>query len=179
MHEVFVGNKHNIIVWICILESIRISQFKKIKYNKLFILYTSFYQLIGGTIVFWGFRTQYLLQKVKSEEVFTDGYIFLIYTILMFGISIFLSNLFIFKTNVSKLYDDYIIEKTNINNSNRMFLFVLILGSICFGSMIYVCNQIGYIPLIELVRGNWILLKNELSLILILLEIFILKIFFV
>ena len=113
-----------------------------------------FYQLIGGTIVFWGFRTQYLLQKVKSEEVFTDGYIFLIYTILMFGISIFLSNLFIFKTNVSKLYDDYIIEKTNINNSNRMFLFVLILGSICFGSMIYVCNQIGYIPLIELVRGE-------------------------
>ena len=35
-----------------------------------------------------------------------------------------------------------------------MFLFVLILGSICFGSMIYVCNQIGYIPLIELVRGE-------------------------
>ena len=91
---------------------------------------------------------------MKSEEVFTDGYIFLIYTILMFGISIFLSNLFIFKTNVSKLYDDYIIEKTNINNSNRMFLFVLILGSICFGCMLYVCNQIGYIPLIELVRGE-------------------------
>lgn len=115
---------------------------------------------IGGSLVYLGFRNHYLIAKVMEEAIINKTYYFLIYSIVIFPLSIYVFNKLMGINNMKngynkKLFDVTVLEK----NTNIVWVFMVVLGIIGIAAMVYVFKCIGYFPLERL----WSTGGNELS----------------
>lgn len=118
------------------------------------------FELIGGSLVYLGFREHYLIQKIINENTIDKTYYILIYTSLMLPLVIILFNKYIFKIDKIKkqeesLKNKYInkleerVDVGETKHRNRVFMCLAILAIVCTMSIIYVFICIKYIPLFQ------------------------------
>lgn len=128
--------------------------------KKLNIISFSYYNImlmcfIGSTIILFGFKEHYMVEKIQSDTVIIKTYIFLSYTMIIFPLCLCVFNKILLGKKIGLKYEKYIHENVLCKeNEKRVFLITLILVLIGFVCTCYMFKNIGYIPLLELVKGN-------------------------
>lgn len=113
-----------------------------------------FFQLIGGTLVFWGIREHYLIEKITDMNTIPKTYFILIYTALMLPIVIILVNYLFFRNTTSLVYKRYIEKETMVFHSNKVFIIMLFLTLVGICALIYTFAYIGYIPILKYITRD-------------------------
>lgn len=109
---------------------------------------------IGASLIYCGFRDHYLAIKVTDETADKTYYI-LLWTLIMFPLSICIFNRLFGISNVEKSYNSML--KQNISgmlNSDLVWLIVIVLSGLCILSMIYVFKHIGFFTLTEFFNAD-------------------------
>lgn len=122
-----------------------------------FVFYSMlFFELIGATIVFWGFDEHYMIAKIVNDDTVKITYYSLLYTSLIIPIIILLVNRIILNKSpkqIKKLYIDKINQKVDVvsdQHEKYVYYIIIILSIICLLSIIYVFYNIGYVSLFKL-----------------------------
>lgn len=114
-----------------------------------------FFQVIGVTIVYLGFRDHYIINKIVNEETIQKTYYFLTYAMICMPIIMILVNQYVYKLKPKELEEKYInklkepVILGDVSYQNRMFVVITILAVICLASIIYVFTCIKYIPVLK------------------------------
>lgn len=129
---------------------------KKLNVTNICFYYLLVYCVIGGSVIFLGFRNHYLVQKVSDENVFTQGYVMIAYGVISLPIFQILFNKLMGIRSYRKFYENYVEKPVIIKKGkdNSAFQIVCILSLIGFLSSIYTFYCIGYVGLFEILRGN-------------------------
>lgn len=115
---------------------------------------------IGGSLVYLGFRDHYLIAKVSGEDVIHKTYFILVYSIIIFPLSICLFNKLMGICNIKHSFNEKIIDMTALGkNMDIVWMIIAVLGMAGIAAMVYVFKQIGYFPLERL----WSTGGSELS----------------
>lgn len=128
---------------------------KMLNLPNLCFLYLTVYCVIGGSIVFLGFREHYLIEKVSAENI-NKTYWILAYTVVILPLFISLFNRAMGVKNYKTFYNSYIQKKADFSlmTSNAAFVVVALFACIGFFAILYTLYYIGYIPILELLKGN-------------------------
>ncbi len=149
-----------IIVFVCstYLFKIAAGTLSPLKLNIISLLYYFIlvFQFIGGSIVYLGFRNHYLINKISNILTIAPTYYALCYTMIIIPIVIIVLNyLFRKRANSRQSYLDFLNRKTiTIESEKKLFISMLILTFVSTISVIYVFNCIGYVPFVEMIKGN-------------------------
>lgn len=136
---------------------------KKLNITNICFYYLLVYCMIGGSLIFCGFRNHYLVQKIRDETTFFKGYFILLYgTIILPIFQIFVNRLMGIK-DYKKFYENYVSKPVciDVKDSNNLFSIVVILTIIGFLSTVYTIWKVGYIALFELIKGNVYLMAQR------------------
>ena len=138
---------------------------KKLNITNICFYYLLVFFVIGGSIIFLGFRNHYLVQKVRDPAVFQKGYFILLYGVIALPLFQILINLLMGIRDYRSFYCDYVAKPVCIDrrSSNNVFLIVLVLSMIGFLATAYTIWKVGYIALVELVKGNSALMSQRSS----------------
>ena len=138
--------------------------FRKLNPINLSFYYLLFFAIIGGCVIFLGFKDHYLIHYMR-EDAITRAFWLLIITSLELPLFIWLFNKTQKINNFSTYYSDYISKEfiLDANTSNSVFEYTCILSVICVISLAYTFHYIGYVPVIELMKGKFYLLSDRIS----------------
>lgn len=117
--------------------------------------------LLGGSLIFIGYRDHYLVQKVQSPLTIENTYYALAYTVIIFPATLILVKKLCNRFIIVKSFHSFIKEKPSYSNSVVIRRTTLMLMAVCTIATIYVFVNLGYVPFVELFRGERI---NELRL---------------
>ncbi len=106
---------------------------------------------IGGSLVYLGFREHYLIAKVIEEAIINKTYYILLYSIVVFPFAICVFNKLMGISDIKDGYNKKLLETAVCeNNTDIVWIVVVVLGVIGIVSMVYVFKCIGYFPLEKL-----------------------------
>lgn len=132
-----------------------------ISFSFYILLLTS---LIGGTVIYLGFRNHYVIYNL-SEEIAQKGFYILAYTVIALPCFIVLFNKLQKINNYHTFFQNYIDEKVDTNNIHEgtAYSFAAIMTLVCFFSVMYTFYHVGYIALIKIFAGNFELFSKSVS----------------
>ena len=131
-----------------------------LKLTKLNMISTIYYfilvfNLVGASLIFLGLRSHYLVRKVDSLQTIDQAYYALAYCVIVFP-----ATLILVKKGFSRIFPQSklsVFLKEGIQYHRDMSPVqgvVLMLVFICTAATIYVFMNLGYIPVVELIRGS-------------------------
>lgn len=127
-----------------------------LKLQKLNILSFLFYNLllfdfIGASLIFIGFQKHYLIAKMINPDNISKTYCILIYTILILPFVINVMNYCFYKNGIKRELNTFLSRTVILDyNSNRTYIFTMLLSSIALLSTVYTLVNIGYIPILNM-----------------------------
>lgn len=136
----------------------------KLNLNSMLFYYSMFYFMIGGSIVFLGFRNHYLIEKLE-EEYINKTYIIMLYTLIILPVIIIMVNKLMKIQNYNIFFEKYISNKTiiNYNDIDKIFILFLLLTIIGCVAIFYTFYHMGYVPLLEIFKGNFSIITNRVE----------------
>ena len=117
--------------------------------------YILFFNLIGGSLIYMGVRKHYLVQMIQDVDSINYAYYALAYCVIVFP-----ATLLLMKKICNWLFpqkkDDGVYNKAVLytDNMRQIQFFALSLVAICTFATLYVLKNLGYIPLLEMIRGG-------------------------
>ena len=127
---------------------------RKLNINSLTFYYLLVYCIIGGTLVFLGFRNHYMISLINNEDVFDYAYLILIYAVVVLPLTQYLINRLFGINDYGSFYSRYIQSDMDLTNKNNIFTVTVILSIIGIGACIYTFYHIGYVAFFEILKGN-------------------------
>lgn len=136
---------------------------RKLNIISLSYYYLLFFAVIGGCIIFLGFKQHYLIYYMKDATINTAFWILFI-TSLELPLFITFFNKLQKINNFNEFYNDYIDREYVIDahTENNLFYYTRILTIVCTLSLAYTFYCIGYVPIIELMKGKFYLLSDRI-----------------
>ena len=112
--------------------------------------------MIGGSLIFLGFDNHYMVHKINSRAVIDKGYMLLLIGSIELPVCVLAFNRMIGIKNYNQFYEGYVKEPVSISkaNSNSIFKLTSVLAAVGFLALAYTFAVIGYVPLLELLKGN-------------------------
>lgn len=120
--------------------------------------------LIGGVLIYLGFRNHYVIANI-SDDVASKSFYILAYAVIVLPIFICIFNRLLKIRNYQKFFQDYINKKVEIDSihDKGAYSLALILTLICLFSVLYTFYHVGYIALLKIISGNWELFSDSVS----------------
>ena len=137
---------------------------KKLNMNSLAFYFLLIYCFVGTSAIYLGFRNHYLLLKC-SEDTIEKTYWIVMYALLVLPIGIIVFERAMNIKNFNKFFSDYSRKKVeNLYESEKTMFTILFLLTVIGGlALIYTFYYIGYIPLFELLKGNFSITSQRAS----------------
>ena len=130
-------------------------KFTKMNMISALYYYIMFFNLIGASLIFVGFRDHYLIRKLASEETIDKTYYALAYCVITFPVVLIvmkkIMGLFIRKREIHTFVQDSIHYNGNMTGIQTA---VLLLMVVCTMATIYVFVNLGYIPIVSMFTGG-------------------------
>lgn len=126
------------------------------KLNMISVIYYYIlgFNLLGGTLIYIGFREHYMIQKIRTESVIDTTYYILAYTVLMFPAVLLFMKYFFSRVNGNRM-EEYRAKRVAYDkNPAGTQILVIILMTLSVFAIVYVTNTIGYVPMIEALKGE-------------------------
>ena len=129
---------------------------KKLNLYSISYYYMLIFCMIGGSIIFLGFKNQYLIQKVTEEKTITETYFALSYSLIALPICISWFNSFLGVKNYRSFYYEYISKEVDCSEY-RDIIFGFCCGFTLIGlaALIYTFVCFGGIPLVDALLNGY------------------------
>lgn len=136
---------------------------KKLNMNSLSFYFLFIYCFFGASAIFLGFRNQYLIQKC-SEETLNKTYWMIMYALIILPIGILFFEKLMGIKNFNMFYKKYCEEQVETSENEKGVFSLLVVLTIIGGiALVYTFICIGYVPLLELLKGNFSLISERAS----------------
>lgn len=137
---------------------------KKLNMNSLTFYFLLIFCFVGANAVFLGFRDHYLIQKC-TETVIEKTYWIIMYALIALPLYMISFQKLMGIHNFNTFFKNYAEREINslYKNEKSIFVLMLFLTSIGAAAVIYTFRCIGYIPLLELLKGNFSSMTNRVS----------------
>lgn len=127
--------------------------------KKLNIVSFCFYSIlvfdfIGAFLVLIGFRDHYLIARINDDAVVIKTCLMLAYTMIYLPLSIAGFNYLFLGNGITKKQNAFVEEKIEITRDQTPIFLVVVLAVTCTAATVYVFRSIGYVPLIESLKGT-------------------------
>lgn len=126
---------------------------KSLNMNSIMYYFLLVWCFVGASVIFCGFRDHYLLAKC-SEDVLAEGYFIILYAIVSLPLYVILFQRLIGINNYKHFMDKFINKEFALDNEQGVFKVVCFLTMLGTLALIYTFYILGYIPIIELFKGN-------------------------
>ena len=138
---------------------------KRINVLNLTFYYILVFGMIGGSLIFLGFKDHYLVNKIGSAEVVDKGYTLILLAAIELPACVLIFNRLMGIRNYDTFYEEYVRKpvEVSISNSSSVFHISLILTVTGFLSLIYTFVMVGYVPLLELLKGNFDIMSQRIN----------------
>ena len=117
-----------------------------------------FFEYIGISLAYLGFRNHYLIQKLSNLEIIDKTYYWSLYVIIMIPLVILFVTRVVFKfKKFEKIFNSNLMTKVDVTDKryhNYVFYCVFILTLVSLFAIIYVFKNIGYVPLFKYFGSN-------------------------
>jgi len=116
--------------------------------------YLLVFSLIGGSLMYLGMREHYMLRfALNKAENIDKAYYAVAYTMIMFPTVLILMKKFLGIFLRRREIKEFTYAEICVSEKRtRMFFFVLFLGLVCAGATLYVFRNLGYNPIIALLK---------------------------
>ena len=127
--------------------------------KKLNIISFGFYSIlvfdyVGAFLVLMGFRDHYLIARINDDAVVIKTCLMLAYTMISLPLSIAGFNYLFLGNGITKKQNAFVEEKIEITRDQTPIFLVVVLAVTCTAATVYVFRSIGYVPLIESLKGT-------------------------
>ena len=113
------------------------------------------FNLIGGSLIYAGYRDHYLVQKIIRTETIDKAFFSLAYSVVLLPFTILVVNK-ICGTIWGRRKAYFFIQRKVDNSwdSSIAQLLAFFLLALCSLATIYVLSNLGYVPIVEMIRGR-------------------------
>ncbi len=131
-----------------------------LKLTKLNMISTIYYfmllfNMIGGSLIYLGFRNHYLIQKINTPGVIERTYYILAYCAVTFPLALCIVKKIISMVKRPRKISDFVQEGVRYNaKTYNIQIIVMALIIICTLSTMYVFLHLGYIPVVSMLKGG-------------------------
>ena len=141
--------------------SVKLVKLNIISFSFYLLLFTS---LIGGIAIFLGFRNHYVILSL-SEEVANKGFYIIAYSLLALPFLVVVFNRLLGIRNYEAFFSNYIRKPIEYSERGQgaVLSISVIITMMCFASVVYTLYYVGFIPLIEVLKGNFSNLQSGVA----------------
>ncbi len=130
-------------------------KFTKLNMISLIYYFMILFNLIGASLIYLGLRDHYLIQKIKLSSTIDTSYYALAYAMIMLPLVLMVMKLILSRFAKKREINAYVASDIYFNaNMINMQGLVLFLMAICTLATAYVFINLGYIPLLSMIRGE-------------------------
>lgn len=128
---------------------------KNLNMISMLYYYMMVFNFAGGSLIYIGLRKHYLMAKITQESNIDLTYYYIVYCFIMFPLTLWGMKMLMEKHVVRRDPLAFIREKTvfNPNMVPAQTLAIVMLG-ICTLATLYVFRHLGYIPVLEVLKGS-------------------------
>lgn len=126
---------------------------KSLNMNSIMYYFLLVWCFVGASAIFCGFRDHYVLGKCR-EEILMEGYFLIMYALISLPIYLIFFQRLIGIHSYKRFMDKFINKEFILEREQGIFkatCFFTVLGFLALGYTFYI---LGYIPILELFRGN-------------------------
>ena len=128
---------------------------KNLNMISMLYYYMMVFNFLGGSLIYIGFRKHYLMAKITQESNIDLTYYFIVYCMIMFPLTMWGMKILMEKHVVRRDPLTFIGDRTKFNRNMipAQTLAIIMLG-ICTLATLYVFRHLGYIPVLEVLKGS-------------------------
>lgn len=130
-------------------------KFTKLNMISALYYYILVFNLIGGSLIFIGFRDHYLINRIRTPGILEKTYFALAYSVIMFPMTLIgmkkVMRMFVRKRGI----ESFVMDGTNYDRHTSRIQFVIaLLLIVCTAATGYVFLHLGYVPVLSLFGGG-------------------------
>lgn len=130
-------------------------KFSRLNMISLPLYYILMLNLLGGTLIYIGFREHYMIQKIFNAHVIDKTYYIIAYTVIMFPLSVIMMNRFLRTKDAGQKFEKFIsspvLYRKDMTGAQAGMFFITFL---CFAVTLYIFAHLGYFPIYKMLTAD-------------------------